>query len=912
MENLTALSVEDVFSRINSSPKGLASEEASKRMAQFGCNEIPHRTTHISFVRFFVYLKDGFSILLLIASALSFISGTPVIGAVILGIVVVNAYASVLQEVRAEKAMQVLKNWVPEYAKVYRDGRLQKMPVSDLVPGDVISLDQGDRVPADARLVEAYDIWVNNIPLTGEAESQPRNASASTIQNNSFLDAPNLVFMSTSVVRGSGKAVVFATGANTRFGEIAGLTLEIKEPPSPLEREIAATAKWDLILGMLVGIVFFYIALAWLHLPLETDILFMIGVMVSLMPEGLQLTVSSALAISMVQMARQNVLVKRLSAVQTLGSVTAICTDKTGTITKGEMTVRKLFAGNSTFNVSGLGYSTEGEFLYEGNVVQPGKYKALDRLVETAVLCNSARVERPPESKRERSWTIIGDTLDGSLLIAALKYGVDIEAAREEKPVSHLIPFDSERKRAATVHELKDRSLVCVKGAPYNLFPACTRVLASDGTLENFTPEYRTSVGKIYKDFAREGLRIIGCAYKELQNGTFSVDQSAEDGLIFAGLIAIYDPPRAEVKEAVRIAKQAGIEVVVITGDSAFTTQAIATEVGIIEPDDNLMLRGEDVDKISDSEIANQVRNGNRIFARVSPKEKFRIVKSLKDAGQIVAVTGDGANDAPSLKEANIGIAMGASATDIAHESADLILLDDSFASIVRAVESGRAIYDNIRRFIIYVFSHNWAELIPFFLYTFLGIPLPLLVMQVLAIDLFIDILPSLAISREPAEPGLMNKPPRSVQEHLFDTKVLFRSLFVGLIISAGAMYGCISTWSAGGWKLGTMLDPSSLVYIKGTTMTFAGIVLGQVANVLSCRTNRVSMFRMGFSRNKWIVAGIAAQVSILATIVYLPFLQPIFGTTALGIPDWGYLLLVTVSVIAAEEIRKLFVRAWK
>ncbi|WXG46609.1 MAG: cation-transporting P-type ATPase [Candidatus Atabeyarchaeum deiterrae] len=834
------------------------------------------------------------------------------VGVVILGIVLVNAFASVLQEVRAEKAMDALKGWVPESAKVFRDGRLQKTHVENLVPGDMISLDQGDRVPADARLAEAYDIWVNNIPLTGEAEPQPRTAGAARYENGSYLDAPNLVFMSTSVVRGHGKAVVLATGASTKFGEIAGLTLEIRDPPSPLEKEIAAAAKWDFVLGMFVGIVFFVIALVWLQLSLYTGILFMIGVIISLMPEGLQLTVSSALAISMAQMARQNVLVKRLSAVQTLGSVTAICTDKTGTITKGEMTVRKLFSSDSIFDVSGLGYRPDGVFSREGNDIELGEYQTLDKLVEIAALCNLAKVEPPPELKPERSWTIIGDTLDGALLIAAVKYGLDIQAIREERPIVHLIPFDSERKRETTVHRFKDKFLVCVKGAPFSVLPACTKALRVDGTIDNMTPEYLSYVENIYKDLAGNGLRIIGCAYKEIQNESFSKDRNVEEDLVFAGLIAMYDPPRREVKEAVQIAKQAGIEVVIITGDSAFTTEAIAIEVGIIEPGDNRLLRGVDLDKLSDPEIAKLVRNGICIFARVSPQEKFRIVKSLKDAGEIVAVTGDGANDAPSLKEANIGVAMGASATDIAHESADLVLLDDSFASIVKAVESGRAIYDNIRRFIVYVFSHNWAELVPFFLYTFLGIPLPLLVMQVLAIDLFIDILPSLAISREPAEPGIMNKPPRSTLQHLFDRGVLFRSLYVGLIIGAGAMYGCLTTWSAGGWKWGTMLDTSDLVYIKGTTMTLAGIVLGQVANVLSCRTNRVSMFRMGFSRNKWILAGIAAQVGILATIIYLPWLQPIFGTIALNAVDWGYLLLVTLVVVAAEELRKLILRALK
>jgi magnesium-transporting ATPase (P-type) len=898
-----------VLTRLGTAPEGLTSKEAAKRLVEYGPNELPHRTTHLSSTRFFAYLKDGFSILLLIASVLSFISGTPVVGFVILGIVIVNAYASVLQEMRAEKTVEALKSWMPESAKVIRDGNSQKTNVRDLVPGDLILLDQGDRVPADARLVEAYDVWVNNIPLTGEAEPQPRNASATRSQNGSYLEAPNLVFMSTSVVRGHGKAVVIATGTKTKFGEIASLTLEIKEPQSPLEKEIAVAAKKDFALAMSVGVVFFSIALGWLQLPLYQCILFMIGVMVCLVPEGLQLTVSSALGISTVQMARQNVLVKRLSAVQTLGSVTAICTDKTGTITKGEMTVRKLFAGDSIFDVSGLGYNLDGGFSYEGKVVKPCEYPVLDKLVETAVLCNLAKVQ-PPSTSHPKSCTIIGDALDGALLVAALKYGLDIQLIRDKRPIVRIMPFDTARKRAMTVHRFEKKFLVCVKGAPFDVFPSCTKVIASDGKFEEITPEYLSHLEEVYKNLARDGLRMIACAYKELHNDVFSEGQNVEHDLILLGLIAMHDPPRNDVKEAVRVAKEAGIDVIIITGDSAYTTQAIASEVGIIESGDERLIRGKDLDKLSDGAIAQRVQKGDRIFARVSPEEKFRIVKSLKDAGEIVAVTGDGANDAPSLKEANIGVAMGASGTDIARENADIVLLDDSFASIVKAVESGRTIYDNIRRFIVYVFSHNWAELVPYLLFLFVGIPLPLLVMQILAIDLFIDVIPSLAISREPAEPGIMKQPPRSTKEHLFDIKVLLRSLYVGLIISAGAMILCLWTWSSGGWQLGVMLDSSNPVYIKGTTMTFAGIVLGQVANVFSCRTNRVSAFRVGFSRNKWIILGIAAQVGILAIIVYLPWLQPVFGTAALSVLDWGYLFLVTLGVIAAEEARKFIARA--
>ena len=912
MKTLVESSLDEVLAAVKTSPEGLTTSEASRRLAEFGPNDTPRRRKHLSFGRFFAYLRDGFSILLLIASILSFISGNALVGLVIFGIVIMNALASVLQEVRAERAMDALKGWVPESAKAFRDGRLQKVMVRDLVPGDVISLDHGDRVPADARLLEAYDFWVNNIPLTGEATPQPRIADAASNHGVSYLDAQNLVFLSTSVVRGHGKAVIFATGVKTKFGEIASLALEIPDPPSPLEKEIAAAARVDLALALLLGIVFLAVALVWLGLPFYAGILFMIGVMVCLVPEGLQLTVSSALAISTLQMARQNVLVKRLSAVQTLGSVTVICTDKTGTITKAEMTVRKLFAGNMLFDVSGLGYDLHGFFSHEGRVTTINEFQALDRLIETATLCNSAEVVPPPKSEPGKDWVIVGDALDGALLIAAMKYGFDIRKARQESRLVHVIPFSPERKRATTVHESKNGSLVCMKGAPLSVFSTCTKALQADGTLEDFTPQYRSHMESMSNEFAREGLRVIACAYRARQDEAFSEGQDGEQDLVFVGLVAMYDPPRSEVKNAVRTAKQAGIEVVIITGDSELTTEAVAAEVGIIEPGDKRVLRGEDLAALTDAEIVERVRTGTVIFARVSPTDKFRIVRALRNAGEMVAVTGDGANDAPSLKEANIGVAMGASGTDIARESSDLVLLDDSFASIVKAVESGRVIYDNIRRFIVYVFSHNWAELIPYFLYVFLGIPLPLLVMQVLAIDLFIDILPSLAISREPAEPGIMNLRPRSVQEHLFNSKVLLRSLFVGTVIATGAVTLCLASWRVGGWQLGMTLDTTSLVYIKGTTMTFAGIVFGQIGNVLSSRTNRVSLFRTGFSRNKWIVWAIAAQVGILALFVYLPWLQPVFGTTALNALDWAYLLLVATGVIVAEELRKLIIRAWK
>jgi magnesium-transporting ATPase (P-type) len=388
-----------------------------------------------------------------------------------------------------------------------------------------------------------------------------------------------------------------------------------------------------------------------------------------------------------------------------------------------------------------------------------------------------------------------------------------------------------------------------------------------------------------------------------------SKKKDVEKNMIFVGLAAMKDPPRPEVAQAVKSAKQAGIKVVIITGDYGPTAQAIAAEVGIVESGAGNIIRGIDLEKMSDRQILEEVRKGNAIFARVSPEQKLRIVTALKQSGEIVAVTGDGANDAPSLKEADIGVAMGASGTDVAREAADMVLLDDSFASIVKAVESGRAIYENLRKFIVYVFAHNWAELIPYVLYALLGIPLPLLVVQVLAIDLGIDVIPSLALSREPPEPGTMQEPPRTPEERLFNKRVFLRSLYIGVIIAIGAMVGCITAWSAGGWYLGKSLSADDIVYVKGTTMTFAGIVIAQVGNVLASRTSKASIFKTSLRSNKWILFGIASQLSIISALIYIPPLQRLFGTTSIGPNEWAFLACLAGIVILAEEIRKWFAR---
>ncbi|NLE03878.1 MAG: cation-transporting P-type ATPase [Crenarchaeota archaeon] len=441
----------------------------------------------------------------------------------------------------------------------------------------------------------------------------------------------------------------------------------------------------------------------------------------------------------------------------------------------------------------------------------------------------------------------------------------------------------------------------------------CKKILI-EGKIEELTKESLDLIHAKNHDFGNEGLRVIALAYKKISAKDYVKGQNEENDLIFVGLAAMRDPPRDEVRNAVLKAKQAGIKTVIITGDYGPTAQAIAQEVAILDSEDGRVIRGTDLEEISDNTIVDEVKKGNVIFARVSPEQKHRIVSVLKNSGEIVAVTGDGANDAPSLKEADIGVAMGASGTDVAREAADIVLLDDSFASIVKAVESGRSIYENIRKFIVYVFSHNWAELIPYVLYATIGIPIPLLVVQVLAIDLAIEVIPSLALSREPPEPGIMQEPPRSTKERLFTRKVLLRSIFIGVIIAAGAMFGCLSVWTSGGWYFGMELTAThpfytSGIYTKGVTMTFAGIVVAQIGNVLACRTSRQSIFKTSIRTNKWIVYGIIAQLTILATLIYVPPMQEFFGTTALAIGDWIFLFALAGVVIVAEEIRKFFTR---
>jgi magnesium-transporting ATPase (P-type) len=907
MENLVSLSVDDVYTVMHSGPKGLDADEAAMRHRIYGANVIQAKApAHTSF-RFLKQLKDWFSLLLIIAAILSWVAGTHGTALFIIIIVFVNAGFTTWQEKRAETAMTAIKHYMPQQAKVVRDGHVTQVSVVDIVPGDLLVLEEGDRVPADARLIEASDLWTNNVPLTGESSPQSRTAFPSEdAPEGSYLNSRNCVFMSTSVVQGEGKAVVFATGMHTKFGEMAGLTIETQADTSPLQKKIHQMAKYFFVIALVIGGAFFLVAYYVLKVHLVSAIFFFIGVMVSCVPEGLQVTVSTVLAFSVLAMAKRHVLIKRLAAVQALGSVTTICTDKTGTITKGEMTTEQVYVNDDEIDITGTGYEIRGTFLEHGMPVHQGENQELDLIMELVARCNFAR---QTYDAIERKWTIMGDPTDAALLVASLKFGIDLGYLEDKYPFISKIPFTSARKRMVTVHRMEHGAIVFVKGAPFPVFDLC-RTIQQNGTTNEFTPETRRAIENQYQSLAEQGLRILGCAFKDISEDDAFDGRDLEKDLTFLGLVAMLDPPREEVRDAVNEAKNAKVNVVIISGDAGPTTLSIAKQVGIVNHDVDI-IRGADLMDMSNQAIVENIKEGNVLFARVAPEQKLRIVTALKQAGEIVAVTGDGANDGPSLKAADIGVAMGRSGTDLAREAADMILLDDSFSSIVHAVEAGRVIYENIRKFITYVFAHNWAELIPYVLYVLLNIPLPLLVIQVLSIDLFIDIVPSIALSQEPAEPGILERGPRGVKEAIFNVPTLSRSIFLGLVVTAGALGGCFMVWIAGGWtgspNLAT-LNPA--LYYKGTTMTFAGIVIAQAGDMIACRTTKTSVFSRKLKFNKYIPVGIMYQVTIVCLLSYVPGTVDIFGTVPLGIGNWLYLASLPFVVIGAEELRKAFARS--
>ena len=904
---INQLPPEQVYGELGSSVDGLSDHEVLERFGRYGPNQIEEVKKKPIIYKFLANLYQLLALLLWAASALAFLSGTPQLGVAIIAVIIINAIFSFWQEYKAEQALEALKRILPSTAKVIRGGQKTEIPAFNLVPGDLLVLEEGDNISADARLVETSQMKVDSSTLTGESKPVRKVAHAIENDDDNMIGTPNIVFAGTSVAAGSGKAVTFATGANTEFNQIASLTQEVSQEASPLQKELGRVTRIIALIAVLLGIILFMVNVWVVQLPINIAFIFAIGLTVANVPEGLLPSVTLALAASVQKMARKNALIKRLSSVETLGSTNIICTDKTGTITKNEMTVRKIWIPCKIIDVTGTGYQPEGGFFHKGKSISHRDNRELKLLMRSATFCNDSKLMEPEKSGKYR---IIGDPTEASLLVAARKNRFDWEEQLQKKPRIIELPFDSKRKSMSSIHQDGNKRVAYVKGAPKKII-ALSQMISIDGKPQWFPDEEKEKIIKIHDDLAASGLRILAMAYRDLPSDFEDYHtETVERDLVFLGMMAMQDPPRPEVKLAVEDCHRAGIRIIMITGDYGLTAQAIAKEVGIVSEACRI-IKGKELDQMNDEEVKEVLRGQcNVIFARAVPEHKIRIASILESEDEIVAMTGDGVNDAPALRKADIGVAMGITGSDVAKEAADMILTDDNFATIVAAIKEGRTIYENIRKFITYIFAHETAEIVPFIFLVLFRIPLPITVMQILAIDLGTDTVPALALGVGPSESDVMNRSPRSRKERLLNLSVIFRGyVFMGIIEAALVMSGYFWVLFSGGWNWGQQLPFTDPLYLKATTMVFAGIVLAQMGNLLGSQTSRTSVFKVGVFKNKWILRGIAFSVTVLLAIIYIPPLQGIFGTTTLGLYEWLYLLTFVPIMFLADEVRKYLLR---
>jgi magnesium-transporting ATPase (P-type) len=917
-EGFFALTKEEIHLELGTSDNGLEEAEAQNRLKELGPNRISKIRKKSLIMRFIYNFTNLLAVLMWIGSGLSFWAGMPEAGWACIVVIVVNAIFSFWQEFKAEKAIDALRELLPFYTRVIRSGTEKKVLSSDIVPGDIIIVEEGDHIPADARLIEAQELRINNSAFSGESKLSHKMSEGFPNKGDFlWLEIPNLIFAGTSVAAGIGKAVAIATGMGTEIGKIAYLTQTVKEELSPLQKEVNRISKLIAGISVVMGSAFLFVGLIFTKMTFLASVMVAIGIILANVPQGLMPTLTLALSMAVIRMTKRNALIKKLSSVETLGCTNVICTDKTGTITTNQMSVKKIWLNDKVIEVTGSGYEPVGSFLRGGKNSDAAAFRddGLELLTRTGTLCSTAKLV--PPSKEQNYWNIIGDPTEGALLVLAKKAGFDYEQQRTDCHVQKRFPFESVRKRMSSVNKLPGGCLsVFVKGAPTELLEISDKIVLGKNTVD-LTPAKRAQINAQIDDFAKEGLRILGFAYRNISEAAVSnaTAQTVESNLIFIGVTAMYDPPREGVKEAVAICKKAGIRVVMITGDYQITALSIAKQVGIISSDNPEIITGTDFDNLTDQQLKDRLKEKEVIFARANPEHKLRVVNIFKELGNIVAVTGDGVNDAPALKRADIGIAMGLRGTDVAKESAEMILIDDNFASIVAAIEEGRAVFENIKKFLTYIFAHLVPEGIPFIFYVLFNIPIPITVLQVLAIDLGTEIFPALALGAEKPEPDIMELPPRPKKKGVIDKTVLFRGYIVlGLLSTIATLGAYYLMLFQGGWKPGMQLEPNDTTFtnplhLKAITVLFVGIIVMQVANVFNCRSEKYSAFRIGFFSNKRIFWSIAISLAFTCVLIYVPFFQKIFNTTGLGWTDWAILVVFMIIIFFLEELRK---KIWK
>lgn len=913
------LRVPEVFQSLETSPSGLSTTEAESRRSLYGDNVLSEKPRQPRLQKFLLQIRHPFIIMMFLAVLISFWQMDWTLTFVILLLTIANSAFSYWREYRAEKAIEKLRHLLPAYAHIIRNGAEAHISSKDVVPGDLLILAEGDNIAADARVVEEYGLRVNNASLTGEAVAARKTAEASILPNISDLERPNLIFAGTSVASGTGKAIVYATGMLTQFGRIAHLTQTVQEEPSRFQKELERLGKILTWVAVIIGGIIWALANYEPHVSSHyaNPLLLALGTIVALTPEGLPATLTLSLAIAVQRLAGRGVLAKRLNVVETLGNVSVICTDKSGTLTQNQMTVRDIWVARHRLQVTGVGYEPKGDF-----TPSPAKSpleKDLSSLLEAAMCCNNSRVN--PPSPEHPTWTSLGDQTEAALKVAALKYGMNEDVITTFLPRIHEIPFDARRKRMTTIHRDADREIAISKGAPREILQLCTNIQVA-GENQPLDEAVRTDILAANDEYARRALRVLAFARRNLppRSGAYTAD-SVECELTFLGLMAMMDPPRPEVEQAIQVCRQAGIRIVMITGDYGLTAESLARRVGMITSPNPVILTGAELDTLNDLEL-NQLMGKEIIFARMAPDHKLRLVSAFQARGDVVAVTGDGVNDAPALRKADVGIAMGVIGTDVAKEAADVILTNDNFGSIVAAIEEGRAIYDNIRKFITYIFASNIPEVLPFLLTGAIGIPPALTVRQILAIDMGTDILPALALGSENPEPDIMTCPPRSPSQPLLDRGLLTRSfLWLGLIEAGLCYLGFLSTYLFSGnvsvlnlpflnainWP--HILNISGDVNVVASTVFLVGVVAAQVGNAFACRTSKAHITQIGWGSNKSLLGGVIVSLLLIAGLVYVPFLAKAFDNQIFPFIMWPVLLLYALVLYTLEWIRKAVIR---
>lgn len=897
-----ALDQTRVLQELGTDPQnGLTSEQSKQRLAEIGPNQL-QEGKGTSPLELLAEQFTDFIVLTLIAAAIvSGFLGEWVDAIAIVAIVILNAILGVVQEYRAEKSLAALRKLSAPNALVTRDGETCTIAASELVPGDIIILRSGDLIPADARLLEAYSLKLEEAPLTGESALVEKSAGDTGLpEDTAMADRVNMVHAGTIAVLGRGRAVVTATGMQTQLGQIAGMVEQIKEEETPLQKRLDQVGKY-LVYGSLaiVAVVF---GVGVLRGENVVDMfLVAVSLAVAAVPEGLAAVVTIALALGMRRMVARHALIRKLPAVETLGAATVICTDKTGTLTENEMTVRDVILPHRRITVTGEGYNLDGEFLSDSHPVAPGNDPQLRLALTIGALSNSSELK----AREDGHFQVIGDPTEGALLIAA-------EKGKDGRPelLGHYdyvteLPFDAVRKRMTAVYrgrvedqEQAVENIAFVKGAPESVIAICTQ-MQEDGQVQPFDEESRRKVLELNKQLAGEARRLLALAYRRLGDAGRDLSvPNVEKDLVFVGLVGIMDPPRAEARGAVVQAHRAGIDVVMITGDHLDTAVAVARELNVMAPGSaHAAVTGAELDRLSDADLQDCIADV-RVYARVSPQHKLRIVHALKARGQIVAMTGDGVNDAPALKEASIGIAMGITGTDVAKEAADMVLLDDNFASIVSAIREGRAIFDNIRRFIHFVLSHNIGEVLAMFVAQLMGWPLPLLPIQILWINLVTDSLPALALGVERAEPGIMERPPRPVDEPILPPKLIALMTFQGTIVAISTLGGFIYEYFF-----------SSGDVTRAQAMAFATSILAQNVQAFNVRSNRLSIFQLGPFTNRFLVGAFALVAVSLLGLIYIEPLRVVFLTAPLSLQDWLVVGLLALLPLVVMELVKLYWR---